>query len=522
MCGSGHARLAGTRGECYSRTRETLFVCKYGTVVTVAEVLADTSLALVPVHLADGHAAIRWVATSELTDPAPFLEGGELLLTTGLEMRGWDGQWPGYVDRLAGRRVAGIGFATGLTHAMPPAGLLAACRARGMNLVEVPRSTTFVAISHTVALMLDVAAEAAARTQLAAQQQLTRAALRQDAPSALVSRLARLVDGGAALLGRDAVPPTGPRAADLDLALASAEIDRIRPRGLRAATSVQTAAGTAIVQPIGMSGRPASYLAVHVPGRAGDLERAVIAAGVALLNLAAETRRERVDAARRLRTRALELLVSGDLSSAAIVLEAGTGAPVPPPATVAVVRARHSAEVVDDAVATLEADQVMAGRVADELWSLSAPDVVTGVVEALGARGLRVGVGDPVPLASARRSHRNAGHALAVTSPATPVVWWERVVGEGALAALDEDRAEAFAASLLARLGNDQELIRTLRSFLQQNGSRLKVSEELGIHRNTVRKRIEQIERALDRSLDDPGVRASTWIALQVAATRSP
>lgn len=31
------------------------------------------------VHLAD--AAVRWVATSELEDPTPYLEGGEVVLT---------------------------------------------------------------------------------------------------------------------------------------------------------------------------------------------------------------------------------------------------------------------------------------------------------------------------------------------------------------------------------------------------------------------------------------------------------
>ncbi|WP_219416933.1 PucR family transcriptional regulator [Pseudonocardia nigra] len=491
-------------------------------MVTVTDLLADTSLALVPVHLADEAAAIRWVATSELADPTPFLEGGEVVLTTGLEMKGWDRQWPAYVDRLAGMQVAGIGFAIGLTHSTPPAGLVAACRDRGMNLIEVPRPTTFVAISRTVASMLEVAAEAAARAQLAAQRQLTQAALHQDDPSALVSRLAQLVDGAAALVGRDAVAPVGPRHDDLDLAVVSAEVDRIRPQGLHAATSVQTAEGTLVVQPIGLSGRPVSYLAVHVPGRVGDLERTVIASGVALLGLTAETRRERRDTARRLRTRALELLVWADASSAAIVLEASSESPVTLPPMVVMARARGGADAMDDALAALEDDPILAGRVADELWLLAAPGVLDAVVGEWGGRGLRVGVGDPVSLEDARRSHSNAGHALAVASPAAPVVRWERMVGEGAMAVLDDDRAAAFATTFVTRLGGDRELIQTLRSFLRHNGSRLKVSEELGVHRNTVRNRVEQIERALDRSLDDPDVRVSAWIALQVAAERSP
>jgi len=55
----------------------------------------------------------------------------------------------------------------------------------------------------------------------------------------------------------------------------------------------------------------------------------------------------------------------------------------------------------------------------------------------------------------------------------------------------------------------------TLGSFLTHHGSRLKVAEELGLHRNTVRNRMAQIERAIGRSLDDPDTRAAAWLALQ-------
>ena len=86
---------------------------------------------------------------------------------------------------------------------------------------------------------------------------------------------------------------------------------------------------------------------------------------------------------------------------------------------------------------------------------------------------------------------------------------------------LDDERAAAFAASYLAPIAEEAELVRTLQAFLGHHGSRLKVAEELGVHRNTVRNRLEQIEVALDGSLDDPQVRVNAWIALQVAAGRA-
>jgi hypothetical protein len=46
------------------------------------------------------------VATSELADPTPYLEGGEVLLTTGLETGDWRAEWRPYVERLAAVGVA--------------------------------------------------------------------------------------------------------------------------------------------------------------------------------------------------------------------------------------------------------------------------------------------------------------------------------------------------------------------------------------------------------------------------------
>jgi Purine catabolism regulatory protein-like family/PucR C-terminal helix-turn-helix domain len=484
-------------------------------MVSVVELVETESLALITVHLPQPKMGIRWVATSELTDPAPFLEGGEVLLTTGLEMRGWRAQWRTYVGRLVARQVVALGFATGLTHRTVPAGLLAACRDQGLNIFEVPRDTTFVAISRTVASMIESGAEIAARRSLEAQRQLTQAALRQDDPTALVTRLADIVNGAAAVVGRDAIAPRGPARNELDLTVVAAEVDRIRPQGLRAATSVQAGTGTLVVQPVGLTGPPLAHLAVYLPRRATDRESAAIATAVALLTLATQTRLARRDADRRLRARALELLIDADARTAALVLEATTD-PAPLPNRVVLARATGPDHVLDDALGVVEDDATLAGRLRGELWVVDTPDSIDDRVATLAEQGLLVGVGDPKRLESARISWANAGHALTSATPAVPVVKWERLVGEGALAVLDGDRAAAFAASFLGRL-DDERLVQTLMSFLRHHGSRLKVSEELGIHRNTVGNRIAQIEAALGGSLDDPQVRVSAWIALQVA-----
>ncbi len=242
-----------------------------------------------------------------------------------------------------------------------------------------------------------------------------------------------------------------------------------------------------------------------------------MATAVSLLSLAAETDHARRQAARRLNARAVELLVEGEARTARLVL-AAAGVEAAFPERVVVVRAAGSPDVLDDALAELEDSVSLAGRVGEELWLVVTPSLAGRLADDLGRRGLLVGVGDPVGVDEASVSHENAGHALRTATPAGPVVRWRRLVAQGAMGVLDGDRAAAFAASYLAPIAGDEQLVRTLQSFLRHHGSRLKVAEELGVHRNTVRNRVEQIEKALDGSLDDPQTRVSAWIALQVAA----
>ena len=66
-------------------------------------------------------APVRWVHISELPDPTPWLSGGELLLTTGIQLDGERRQRE-FVRLLADRHLAGLGFGTGFDHAeLPPA-----------------------------------------------------------------------------------------------------------------------------------------------------------------------------------------------------------------------------------------------------------------------------------------------------------------------------------------------------------------------------------------------------------------
>lgn len=498
-------------------------MCKDDIVVTITDLLAERGLELAPLLLPRPGTEVRWVAVSELSDPSPFLEGGEVLLTTGLDMGAWDEpEWDGYVGRLADVGVAAIGLAVGLTHQQVPDGLRTSCAAHEVNLFEVPRQTTFVAVSRTVAHLQAEREQAAAREALDVLRRLTQAALRDHESAALLSTLATAVGGAAAVVDSDGTGTeraVGPRADLVDEHGVVPEVARMRRHGLRAAAQVSMSGGSLLVHPIGVRGRPESYLAVAIPGRVSDAQRSFVMTTVALLSLAAERNRGRRQTERRLRARALEVLIAGDLRTAAVLLEAGSEGESPRlPSRVSVLRATGPRDLREDLLRALEVQFQMSGLLGDELVVAVPPRQLPSALHALEHQtGLRAGVGEVRPLAQLRRSHQTAGHALATASDAVPVVHWEANVRHGALSLIDADRAEAFAETLLSPLTGEleREHLETLQSFLRHHGSLVKVADELGVHRNTVRNRVAAIEGALRRSLDDPQTRVDVWLALQ-------
>jgi purine catabolism regulator len=114
------------------------------------ELTVESLIAELGLELASGHESakthVRWVHSTELTDPTPWLRGGELLLTTGMQLDGPKSQRE-LIDRLADHSIAGLGFGTGFKHKRLPAALLAAARKRSFPLFEVPYELPFIAIT---------------------------------------------------------------------------------------------------------------------------------------------------------------------------------------------------------------------------------------------------------------------------------------------------------------------------------------------------------------------------------------
>ena len=125
------------------------------------ELTVESLIAELGLELASGHEAanthVRWVHSTELVDPTPWLRGGELLLTTGMQLEGPKTQRE-LIDRLADHAIAGLGFGTGFAHKRLPAAL----ERRARPLVPAVRGAVRTAVHRDHRACVRAAARASA------------------------------------------------------------------------------------------------------------------------------------------------------------------------------------------------------------------------------------------------------------------------------------------------------------------------------------------------------------------------
>src|SRR5436190_1778547 len=143
-------------------------------------------------------APIRWVHASELSDPTPWLSGGELILTTGMQLDTPDAQRR-LVERLATHHVAGLGFGTGFDHESIPEALLEEARSQDFPVFEVPYELPFIAITEKAFASLVNEQYEVLQRSIAVHRRLERLLLEERGLDELVRAIAATI-GGAVLV----------------------------------------------------------------------------------------------------------------------------------------------------------------------------------------------------------------------------------------------------------------------------------------------------------------------------------
>ena len=478
---------------------------------------------------------VRWVAVSEHADPTPWLEGGDLLLTTGMSLTDAATQARDYVARLLAADVAALGFGVGFSHQEIPDALVAAAEDAGLPVLEVPQPVPFVALSKAVSRQLAAEEYAESAASFESQRRLLRAVLaRPDGVASqpgVVAVVARHVDGFVLHLGPSgevlaAHPPAAAsRAADL-----SAEVDRLRARGLLASSALGTADEHIVILPVGVRGTADGFLVVGSPRSLRSGDQAVMNLAVSLLSWEASrpgVLDEGMDPWRHL----LITVAERQGLSSELLEPLGLSAVNPGSAVAVTVRAVRGNAVAESVLADANRTGLvlLARRPSGDLGGFARVDdgeVPSALVQLAAEPEVQaVGVSCPLDLTEAA----NVRQAIDQADRAAALGGGLRSFGEepsrGLAALLDASTTAAWASGYLGDLmttAEGPELRDTLLAWLDQHGQVDAAAQRLGIHRHTVRHRLRRAEGVLGRELDDPEVRADLWFALAAVRRTEP
>ncbi|WP_205862843.1 PucR family transcriptional regulator [Planosporangium thailandense] len=490
--------------------------------VPVSHLLAEPSLRLTALVTGPRTETdrISWVSTTELPDPLPFLRGGELVMTTGLLER-TDAQWRDLIVRLARRPIAALCFGTGLVHPRVPDVVVDAAADAALTLIESPADVPFGQISRWVADQIFARHYEAVHAAVRIQDGMVRELLAGGGLRGLLRRLHAQLDAGTvAVLEPDGrlvakhpaasrwsghpgpAPENGEGPVELPIMLGDIPVALLRTeRATRHTGLVSFAANL-----FGLE------FARQQAVRTGRREML----GQVIEDIVLRARSE-PDARRSLALHG----VTADSRYRVVVAQPATGrdrlrhapwtldqpfASETDPMPVALVR--------DSVVVLLPGDRDPQPVTAGLLRRLSRidPEVGIGVSEArAGVAGLRVGYHEGC---HAARSGPGVHHA-APLSPTGLV-----------LANLELPMADVGRAVLEPLLAHDADhggdLIRTLRSYLEHDCQSAPTIKALIVHRNTLRYRLQLIERLTGKDLNRFKDRMELWFALAAIDLEPP
>ncbi|MCK2237102.1 MULTISPECIES: PucR family transcriptional regulator [unclassified Crossiella] len=468
---------------------------------------------------------LPWAHVSELADPTPFLEGGELLLSTGLALPRGARERRSYLDRLAAAGAAGLAFGTGLSHQQVPAELVKAARARDFPLLEVPRATPFIAVTKAVSRSLAADSHAEATRMSGALQALAGAATGVDGLGAVLRRLARELDAWVVLLDVAGEPlRAAPASARGRVAGAAELLDRLRAARPPAAVTVQADGERVTAQALGAGRRTRAFLLLGSARAWTVAEQHLLGAAASLLALALAQTGGLDSAARRLRAGLFELLAAGQRDLVAEVVRPLWGAlPAPPLRVLALTGAAPARTAAADLLSAQGmAEPCFFAEVEDQVLVLAESPALLAWCRELPARvpGLTLGISDPVT--EVAEGHRQAlAAADAARRHGRVVLKFADLAGSGLLGLLDPRRAAAFAEALLSPLSTHDatgrgDLLTSLRAWLGHHGQWDPAAQQLGVHRHTLRNRMRRVADLLGKDLESPGIRAELWLALHL------
>ncbi|MCC5949324.1 MAG: PucR family transcriptional regulator ligand-binding domain-containing protein [Nitriliruptoraceae bacterium] len=513
---------------------------------------------------------VRWVHVSELTDIAPLLRGGELVLSTGIGLPDDDPTLTRYVQALAAAEVRALVIELGRRFQRLPDALVAAARAVDLPLIALEREVRFVEVTEAVhTRVIDAQVERLRRSERI-HQRFTELTVEGASVERIADAASSLCETPVVLENADhqalVVASAGADEPSLDALLVDFEA-RSRAIPHRPAARRHPVDDTVVwtVVPVATRGRRWGRL-IAIGGGVEDtgsvLERTAAALAINRLSEHDEVR-VALDA----HTDILDPLLHGNLDDPAarqrlMLRAAAIGVPLADRALLgcavrlvdddAAVRApgrlqRDLTERLLDA--TRAGGAALIQRRDDGLVHLvvsaAGDEDPRQVVRAVTTRlfddlartapdaRIAIGIGTVVDdVTAVRRSVDEAAQTARALTPATPDAavpfhGLDDVRLPGLLTSLIGDRRLAnFVARELGPLLADDappHLFETLRAVLEHGGNKRRAAAQLGISRTALYDRIDTLTRHLPGDIDDAVSRTSLHVAvLAHAIARDP
>jgi purine catabolism regulator len=474
-------------------------------MLTVDGLASELGLELAPGT--PGDRQIRWVHSTELPDPTPWLSGGELILSTGLQLETAPAQ-RAFVRRLAAHGCAGLGFGTGFGHSTLPRPLVSEAQKQELPLFEVPYSMPFIAITEKAFSELVSAEYAVLRRGAEIHQRLERLVLEERGLGELVAAVSAVVGwpvgvmdaGGRTLAEAGRLPKNG----DAQIRLP------VFTRG-------------------GLS-EPHAWVVAAPQGEAGDFERLILQQAATVVALELMRQRAMRDTERRLAGDMLAEALTGRLGADDLARRLGPFG-ITSRAAVTIFRVEDpegALAALDGAASAAGLGALVAVRDGFACAVISGGDPFEFAAKAraeLPGEHVRAAASRMAPLEAIHRSYQEARCALEATGMANgraPEVASYRDLGAfSLLLSLQDDEAlRLFCDSVLGPLENGggdygEELVRSLEAFIEHNGQWESAARALFCHRHTLRYRVRKIEDLTGRDLGRAQDRIEFWLALR-------
>ncbi|WP_219972426.1 PucR family transcriptional regulator [Rubrobacter xylanophilus] len=462
--------------------------------ITLRDFVEDGELGLEVVVGGDLGRPVSWVHVTELLDPAPYMGGGELILSAGVwSSRG--GRGDVFVGGLVRGGAVALGWGLLYGDERVPENVVRACRSAGLPLLAVPVRTPFIAVGRWFFERLQEHREAALRETVARSERLVRAI------SALPGGVRGILQELRGMLGREVRIAEAAGAADPGWSSFPVDAGGSRRGSLLVeGTELSPRDLTTVRQALPLLGFVISYereLREAELRLAGELIEAVL------------SRRSRFAAGR---LGAYGLDPEGAFFGAAVLGE-GAG---PEAARRALAAAGLRAVAASWRGAVYAAVQP---------GDVTSPEVAARTLAAAFGSGAAVGVGGRgAGVEGLRRSliqARQAAGLARMRRPPEGYVVHERAESHALLLALqDEEVLAAFRDSLLGPLeaydaAHGTSLLETLGEFLASGGRWQDTARRLHIHVNTLRHRLARCEELTGRSLSSMDDRVDLYLALR-------